>query len=380
MPEIKLENLSKTFDEGRIIAVEKVSLTIQDREYVFILGPSGCGKTTLLKMISGLYLPTSGNIFISGKNVTQDPPQSRGIAFIFQHFEIFPMSVWENTIYSLKVRGYPEEFIIREGQRALRLTGLVDRANQIPRGWSNGDLQKVGLARAICSGAKILIMDEPLGSLDPKVNKEFRWELRKIIKESGITAIQVTHDQEEAMSVADRIIVMREGKLLQEDKQNIIYNSPNSLFVGNFLGGLNVLEGYIYHIDHPDRYTVKVRLGGPKYEIINQGDRFKLDENVVIALRFEDVYIFPLDYDYKKNAELWEDLILYDGRIIEKFLTGKERMFVVEMDNGDKLTVKKRQILQLTFEINQRIKIGLFAEDLMLFKRPKSLADELALK
>ncbi len=295
MPEIVLENLTKTFNNGNIVAVNDVNLVLHDRDYIFILGPSGCGKTTLLKMISGLLSPTEGKVYIDSKDVTQDPPQTRGIAFIFQHFEIFPMSVWENTIYSLKVRGFPEEKIIKEGERALRLTGLEDRADEVPIGWSNGDLQRVGLARAICSGAKILIMDEPLGSLDPKVNRRFRWELRRIIKESGLTAIQVTHDQEEAMSVADRIIVMRDGHLLQEDPQEKLYKQPKSIFVGNFLGGLNILEGYIYHIDHINEYTVKVRLGGEKYTIEEQMQHFSLDENVVLAYRYENVYLFDLN-------------------------------------------------------------------------------------
>src|SRR6056297_1365019 len=147
MPEIVLENLTKTFNNGNIVAVNDVNLVLHDRDYIFILGPSGCGKTTLLKMISGLLSPTEGKVYIDSKDVTQDPPQTRGIAFIFQHFEIFPMSVWENTIYSLKVRGFPEEKIIKEGERALRLTGLEDRADEVPIGWSNGDLQRVGLAR-----------------------------------------------------------------------------------------------------------------------------------------------------------------------------------------------------------------------------------------
>ncbi len=380
MPEILLENLTKTFDEGRIVAVNNVNLRLHDKDYIFILGPSGCGKTTLLKMISGLLKPTDGKVFINGKDVTQEPPQSREIAFIFQNFEIFPMSVWENTIYSLKVRGFPEDYMIQEGQRALRLTGLEDRANEIPLAWSNGDLQKVGLARAICSGAKILIMDEPLGSLDPKVNRRFRWELRSIIKKSGLTAIQVTHDQEEAMSVADRIIIMRNGHLLQEDSQEVLYKNPNSIFVGNFLGGLNVLEGYIYHIDYPETYTVKVRLGGPRYVIQQNKNNFNLDENVVLAFRYENLYLFPKGYDYQGSKADWDGIVLSKAKVIERFLTGKERMYVVEIDNGDKVTAKKPQVFQYDFDINEKIEVGIFPEDLHIYKRPENIKQEIALQ
>ncbi|RLI61769.1 MAG: ABC transporter ATP-binding protein, partial [Promethearchaeia archaeon] len=167
MPDIILDNITKTFDEGRVIAVSEVNLTINDGDYVFILGPSGCGKTTLLRTISGLIQPTYGNILINGKDVTNDPPQTRGIAFVFQDFNIFPLTVWENCTYALDVQGYPENEIIERGENALKIVGLEDRADEIPIGWGNGDLQRIGIARAICSGAKILIMDEPLGSLDP---------------------------------------------------------------------------------------------------------------------------------------------------------------------------------------------------------------------
>ncbi len=217
MPEIILEDVSKTFDNGKVIAVNNVRLSIHNGEYAFILGPSGCGKTTLLRLISGLTTPTTGRILIEGRDVTLDSPQSRNIAFVFQNFEIFPMTVWENCIYSLDVRGFNEDFINHQGERALKIVGLLDRAEELPLNWGNGDLQRLGLARAICSGANILIMDEPLGSLDPKIGASFRWELRRIIKNANLTAIRVTHNQEEAMNVGDRIIIMRDGHILQED-------------------------------------------------------------------------------------------------------------------------------------------------------------------
>ena len=334
-------------------------------------------------MISGLVTPTKGNVFIDGVDVTTHTPQTRGIAFIFQNFEIFPMTLWENTIYSLKVRGFSEKFCIEQGERALKLAGLMDRANEIPTGWSNGDLQKVGLARAICSGAKILIMDEPLGSLDPKVNKVFRWELHRIIKDSGLTAIQVTHDQEEAMSLADKIIVMRDGDLQQEDSQDVLYKTPNSLFVGNFLGGINTLEGYVYHVDYPDTYDIKIRLGGPLFTIkskTNSKYRFNLDDNVVIAVRYENVFIFPEKYDYKNSRADWEGITLMDGRILEEFLTGKERMYVVELDNGDVLQVKKPHVFQYRFKKREKIRVGLFSDNLLLYPYPKDLKHEIDLQ
>lgn len=381
IPDIVLENVTKTFDEGRIIAVSEVHLTINDGDYVFILGPSGCGKTTLLRTISGLIQPTYGSIIIDGKDVSDDPPQNRGIAFVFQNFNIFPITIWENCTYALKVQGFSEEYIISQGEKALKIVGLQDRADDIPMGWGNGDLQRIGIARAICSGAKILIMDEPLGSLDPKISAEFRWELRHIIKDSKLTAIQVTHNQEEAMSVGDYIIVMRDGKLLQQDAPEQLYKFPNSLFVGNFLGGLNILEGYVVHINHPVNYMIKIRLGGPKFEIISEKTRFDLDENVVVAFRPEDVYLFPKNYDFEASKTDWNEITLFEAEVTEKFLTGKEQVFIIELDNGDTVKVVKPEVFKYEINVGDKISAGIFTiSDIRTYKYPKNLQKEMDLQ
>ncbi len=380
MPDIELRNIRKEYNKGKIIALNDIDLKINDGDFAFLLGPSGCGKTTMLRTISGLIQPTKGSVFIDGFDVTEQAPQERGIAFVFQDFNIFPISVFENATYALKVQGYTQEYIIQEGERVLKIVGLADRADEVPVGWGNGDLQRLGLARAICSGAKILIMDEPLGSLDPKISAEFRWELRNIIKDQGLTAIQVTHNQEEAMAIGDYIIIMRDGNILQQDTAKMLYRYPNSLFVGNFLGGINILEGYIRKVHQEDYYDVKVRLGGPTFEIHSPTTKFHLDENVIIALRSEDVYLFTLDYDYENSRADWTGIILSEGIVTEKYLTGKEKRYIVELDNGDLLSVAKPEVFQYEFLCNQEIKIGLFNEDLRLFKYPDNLLKEMDLQ
>ncbi|MHA1775776.1 MAG: glycerol-3-phosphate ABC transporter ATP-binding protein [Promethearchaeia archaeon] len=380
MPEIKLENVTKIFNNGEVIAVNNVNLTIPDADFVFLLGPSGCGKTTLLRTISGLIQPTQGKVFIDGIDVTESPPQERGIAFVFQNFNIFPITVWENCTYALEVQGYGRDYIIKQGERALEIVGLLDRADEYPTGWGNGDLQRLGIARAICSGARILIMDEPLGSLDPKISAEFRWELRNIIKDTNLTAIQVTHNQEEAMAIGDRIIIMRDGHLLQEDTPETLYKNPNSLFVGNFLGGINILEGYIIHIDHPNVYHVKIRLGGPKYTISAPYNRFSLDENVIITFRPEDVYMFPIGYDFENSQANWEGIFLADAKVVSKFHTGKERRFIIEIDNGDEIQIAKPETFKYRFSVGDEIQIGFFMEDVRIFKYPKNLQKEMDLQ
>lgn len=380
MPDIRLENIRKTFDEEKVVAVDEVNLEINDGDFVFLLGPSGCGKTTLLRMISGLIAPSRGRIIIDGKDVTEDPPWERGIAFVFQNFNIFPISVFENCTYALDVQGFTREYIIEQGERALKIVGLDHRADEIPVGWGNGDLQRLGIARAICSGAKILIMDEPLGSLDPKISAEFRWELRRIIKDHHLTAIQVTHNQEEAMAIGDHIIIMRDGLLLQQDTPEQLYKYPHSLFVGNFLGGLNILEAYISHYEPPNQYSVKVRLGGPKYTLQSRIHKVKLDDNVILACRPEDIYLFHEGYDFERSRMNWEGIVISEGHITDKFLTGKERRYIVELDNGDPLQISKAEVFKYDFDVGDALMIGIFPEDLRIFPYPKNLAKEMDLQ
>ncbi len=380
MPEIELRNIRKEYDEGRVVALNDIDLKINNGDFAFLLGPSGCGKTTMLRTISGLIQPTNGTVFIDGVDVTEQPPQERGIAFVFQDFNIFPLSVFENATYALQVQGCAQDYIIQEGEKALEIVGLADRADEVPVGWGNGDLQRLGLARAICSGAKILIMDEPLGSLDPKISAEFRWELRSIIKDQGLTAIQVTHNQEEAMAIGDYIIIMRDGQILQQNTSEMLYRYPNSLFVGNFLGGINILEGYIRKLHEDNYYDVKIRLGGPTFKIHSPDMYFHLDENIIVTVRSEDIYLFTLDYDYENSRADWTGVVLSDGSVLEKFLTGKEKRYIIELDNGDTLSVAKPEVFQYEFQTNQGIKIGLFNEDLRLFKYPENLSKEMDLQ
>jgi ABC-type Fe3+/spermidine/putrescine transport system ATPase subunit len=380
MPEIMLDNVSKTFNNGKITALAGVNLSIKEGDYAFILGPSGCGKTTLLRIIAGLETPTTGRVLIESNDVTRDPPQSRGIAFVFQHFEIFDMTVWENCTYPLKVTGASDEEILHRGEHALSVVGLLDKADEVPEEWGNGEMQRLGIARAICSGAKILIMDEPLGSLDPKISLEFRWELRNIIKDQRLTAIQVTHNQEEAMSIGDKIIIMRDGRLLQYDTPEHIYEFPRSVFVGNFLGGMNFLSGYISHIANIDDFSVKVRLGGPELPARSKTDRFALDENIILGLRYEDVYMFPLDYDFSSNEDLWHGINVFHTTLKEKFLTGKEKIFILELDTGDTLQANKPEVFRYKFNVGDTVKTGIFTDDLRIFKYPPNLQKELDLQ
>lgn len=244
MPRVELRNVSKRF--GKIVAVDTTNITIENGEYLSIVGPSGCGKTTLVKLVSGVWEPTEGEILIDGKKVNKVPTEDRDLGYVFQSIALFPhMSVWENTIYSPYVKNKPEDERQRIGEDSLRLVNLLEKKGLFPSQLSGGAQQKVGLARALSSKAKLLILDEPLSALDARVRIDLRYELRRLVKRLGLTAIHVTHDQEEALSVADRTVVMRKGRIVEMGSPRQLYERPSHLFTANFVGEANFLEGNI---------------------------------------------------------------------------------------------------------------------------------------
>jgi ABC-type Fe3+/spermidine/putrescine transport system ATPase subunit len=277
------------------------------------------------------------------------------------------------------MRGHPDEYIIRKAEEALNTVGLLDHADEYPNIFGNPGLQKLGIARAIATGAKILIMDEPLGSLDPKVSKVFRHELRNLIKDLGLTAIHVTHNQEEAMAIADKIIIMRAGKILQMGTPYHLYESPNSIFVANFLGETNFLQGFVLKLVNKEKMEVWTRLGGPKILCNNYKNKFNLDDNIVLAFRFEDVYIFPMDYDFKTSAYDWSKMQLFNATLENSRFVGTTKRFYLILDNGDRFLSVKPGNFEENFIQGQQLIIGIHQDDLHVFETPKNLFNELSL-
>src|SRR5512137_1195167 len=258
MPEVRVINLNKKF--GKVYALDNVSLTIHDQEYFSLLGPSGCGKTTLLRLIAGRIEPDGGEIYIGDRRVDKDPPEDRDIGFVFQTFALFPhMTAWSNVIYGPKVKNYDAKQAETIGHEVLELVKLNERLNAYPSELSGGMMQRIAVARALAAGAKTLLLDEPLGQLDAKVRNEIRYEIRRMAKDLKLTAIHVTHDQAEAMSISDRIAVMKKGKIVQIGSPQELYMHPNSLFVAHFIGESNFLEGYITQAN--DICEVELRQG-----------------------------------------------------------------------------------------------------------------------
>ncbi len=235
MAEIRIQNVWKTF--GKVVAVKDVTLTVEDREFVILLGPSGCGKTTLLRCISGLEQVDRGTISIGGRDVTNLPPRRRGIAMVFQSYAVFPhMTVFDNIAFGLRMKKLPKDEIERRVRDAAALMHIEDLLDRYPAQLSGGQRQRVAVARAIAVQSEVLLMDEPLSNLDALLRLEMRAELKRLFTELETTVVYVTHDQVEAMSMGDRIAVMREGEILQFDTPVRVYDYPADRFIGGFIG------------------------------------------------------------------------------------------------------------------------------------------------
>ena len=250
MAEIRVENAVKTF--GKVVAVDNVSLTVQEHEFVVLLGPSGCGKTTLLRAIAGLGMVDSGRLMIASRDVTYLPPKDRTISMVFQSYAIFPhIRVFDNIAFGLKMKRMPKDDIKRRVQSAAELLHIESFLDRYPSQMSGGQRQRVAVARAIAVHAEVLLMDEPLSNLDALLRLEMRAELKRLLAELQATTVYVTHDQIEALSMGDRIAVLREGRILQFDSPTKVYDMPADRFVAGFIGTppMNFLEGQVRRHD-----------------------------------------------------------------------------------------------------------------------------------
>ena len=281
MPDVKLTNVRKTFEKGRIVAVDHVDLLVRDREYLTLLGPSGCGKTTTLRMIAGLVEPDEGEIYIGDHLVSGLPPEDRDIGYVFQEYALFPhMDVFENIAFGLRIKKMDERLIASKVEKMLELFNLKNYGKRRINQLSGGQQQRIAIARALVNEPKVLLLDEPLGALDLKLRKEMQQELKAMQKQIGITFIYVTHDQEEALTMSDTIVVMNDGIIQQMGSPIDIYNEPENAFVADFIGESNILNGTMR-----DDYLVEFL--GKKFECLDSG--FGKGEAVDVVIRPEDL-------------------------------------------------------------------------------------------
>ena len=286
---------SPTSKGNEVVAVDDVSMRILDGEFFSLLGPSGCGKTTTLRMIAGLDKPTRGEIFIHGQEMSQRPPFERPVNTVFQNYALFPhMTVAQNIAFGLEMRRLPRVEIERQVHTVLDLVRLPGMEARRPKQLSGGQQQRVALARALVNEPEVLLLDEPLGALDQKLRKEMQLELKKLQREVGITFVFVTHDQEEALTMSDRIAVMEGGVALQVGNANDIYEHPNCRFVADFIGDTNFLDGVIVALE-PGKARVDLAGGASLWAHTPQP--VTLGQKVTVTVRPEKMHIRPTATD-----------------------------------------------------------------------------------
>jgi ABC-type Fe3+/spermidine/putrescine transport system ATPase subunit len=338
---LRVENVSKRY--GNIWALKNVQMSIEEGAYVAIIGPSGCGKTTLIKIISGIEKPTSGRIFIQGKDVTALSPSERKFGYVFQNIALFPhMPARENIAYPLKVRNTDKNTLKKIVNELGELFGISNYMDFYPRELPMGTQQSCGIARALATQHKLMLLDEPLSALDARVRKKLRVELRKFMKDFGVTVLHVTHDQEEALAVADKLCVMRSGEIIEIGKASQIYQQPRTLFGAFFLGEINFLDARI--VEKEGKVYAETR-EGDVLEINSQYNEMR-GERVILAIRPENVR--PGDKNTIRAK--FERTIFFGAYNVHIFEYGSTQIKMVSYNLDEKFNIGKEILLALSPE------------------------------
>jgi putrescine transport system ATP-binding protein len=322
-PLIRFEGVTKRF--GSFTAIDNIDLQIYEREFFALLGPSGCGKTTLMRMLAGFEAPTEGKILLDGQDIAPVPPNKRATNMMFQSYALFPhLSVWDNVAFGLRRDRLPKDKVKARTDEMLALVQLGPFAARKPHQISGGQRQRVALARALARAPKLLLLDEPLGALDKKLRQDTQFELMDIQEKTGTTFVIVTHDQEEAMTVASRVAVMNHGKLIQIATPDAIYETPNSTYVADFIGDVNIIEGAATTLDD-DRYAIQWAEGLPPITGTTKETLAK-DAKVFFAIRPEKIAISAEKPADRANA--------MQGKVLDIAYLGNISTYHVELPSG----------------------------------------------
>ena len=354
---IKISNLSKNFDE--VVAVDDVHINIGKGEFFSLLGPSGCGKTTLLRILAGFEYPSKGSVSIDGSDVTDIPANLRPTNMVFQNYAIFPhINVKRNIEFGLRKEKISAEEMNQRVTDALKMVKLEGYENRFSNQLSGGQRQRIALARALVKRPKVLLLDEPLGALDKKLREEMQIELRNLQRSVGITFVFVTHDQEEAMTMSDRVAVMNQGKILQVSPPKILYDFPVNLFVGDFIGDINLLESEISNIDGK---KIKVLINGLGEYELEAHTVIKQNDTIVTGIRPKSITISP--------NEINQSEIQVRGKIINTSFYGNLTYVYVEIEGIKKpLMLSTAETLQgLSVDSDCYLNIGL--KDIRVIKK-----------
>ncbi|MGV3264365.1 ABC transporter ATP-binding protein [Cytobacillus pseudoceanisediminis] len=352
MAELKLDNIYKIYD-NKVTAVEDFNLHIQDKEFIVFVGPSGCGKSTTLRMIAGLEEISKGDFYIDEKRVNDVPPKDRDIAMVFQNYALYPhMSVYDNMAFGLKLRKFPKDEIDRRVKEAAKILGLEPYLDRKPKALSGGQRQRVALGRAIVRDAKVFLMDEPLSNLDAKLRVQMRAEIAKLHQRLQTTTIYVTHDQTEAMTMATRLVVMKDGVIQQVGAPKEVYEKPENVFVGGFIGSpaMNFFNGKL----EDGKFVIgKTQIAVPEGKMKVLREQWYTSKDIVLGIRPEDIHDEPVFIDASAGSKI-------NARIDVSELTGAETMIYSSIEGQDfvarvdsRTDIKPGQNLELAFDMNK---------------------------
>ncbi len=329
-PMVQFKGIMKRFDT--VVAVEKMDLDIEEGSLVTLLGPSGCGKTTLLRMVAGLEDPTGGDIFIKGRRINDTPIHKRNLGMIFQNYALFPhKTIFENVAFGLKYRNLSKEAIREKVTRALEMVRLPGVERRMPSQLSGGQQQRIAMARAIVIEPDVLLMDEPLSALDENLREEMRREVDNLQALLGVTTIFVTHDQREALSMSDKIIVMKGGRKLQEGAPEEVYNRPSSHFVADFLGHSNFSAGVVAEKQNG---LVRIRLDSGNLLLAESGGEWSAGDRVEVVVRAQ-----RFDAFLKKDFRPSDKMNFFEGRVRDRSYMGGEVSYFIELAAGREIHV-----------------------------------------
>jgi putative spermidine/putrescine transport system ATP-binding protein len=397
MPSIRVVDLSKRF--GKVVALDKVFFYVKNREYVGILGPSGCGKTTLIKCVAGILQQNKGHVYIGEKLVDGTPPEDRGIGYVFQNIALFPhMNVRDNIGYGLRVKQADVEESRRIVSETIALIKFNADPGEYPSELSGGMQQKVAVARALASKTELLLLDEPLSALDAKVRVELRYELRKLVKDLKLTAIHITHDQEEVMSIADRIMIMKRGQIVEVGTPEQLYFRPKTLFTANFLGEANFIEGKVVSIqdsilamkirngivieahlktDGAGETTVEEPKKDARHKRMPKKTRFFANQLVVAAVRPEFISISKMESTLGRRRPN-----TIQGKIEDSVFSGGTYVYELILENDEHVTCRVPfDESQEPWKKGEAVTVTLDSEATLVYPYPRiGLAKEISLE
>jgi len=354
-----LKNVTKVFSDGRgnkVTAVDNISLTIKKGDFVTLLGPSGCGKTTTLRMVAGFELQTEGDIFLDNKLINNVAPFDRNMPMVFQSYALFPhLSIFENIAYGLKIRKLSKEVIKNDVAMVSQMVNLVGLESRYPGELSGGQQQRVALARALVLKPEIILFDEPLSNLDAKLRIQTRTEIKRVQQMMGITALYVTHDQSEALSMSDQIVIMNRGEIAQVGSPEEIYNNPNSSFVSDFIGNANFIDAKVSEISSK---SISVTVQGNSFEVKKTDEEFVEGEEVALAIKPEavDISLEPTGFSGKL------DVSSFLGSITE-YTIEFENSFIIAIHSNTEGHVMKH------FKMGENINIDFKKDFFRIYKK-----------